>query len=150
MAKISGARRCLSCAPVMCLPPLDLVDILKALRRLISIQSSSRVVLVLWTPSQTTGSRRSGRRDGGAAVCRRAAATFRSFTSAAATLKCRDFDIGRRRRRVSQMPSAVDFANVAPEFADRGELSDVTQDEDDDEDLTEFERLPGSTPTRKD
>ena len=40
-----------------------------------------------------------------------------------------------------QMPSAVDFANVAPEFADRGELSDVTQDEDDDEDLTEFERL---------
>ena len=40
-----------------------------------------------------------------------------------------------------QMPSAVEFANVAPEFADRGELSDVTQEDEDDEDLTEFERL---------
>jgi hypothetical protein len=39
------------------------------------------------------------------------------------------------------MPSAVDFANVAPEFADRGELSDVTHDDDDSDDVTEFERL---------
>ena len=34
----------------------------------------------------------------------------------------------------------MEFANVAPEFADRGELSDVTQDDDDDS-VTEYERL---------
>ena len=39
-----------------------------------------------------------------------------------------------------QMPSVVDFANVAPEFA-HGDLSDVTQDDDDDDSVTEFERL---------
>jgi len=39
-----------------------------------------------------------------------------------------------------QMPSAVEFANVAPEFA-HGDLSDVTQEEDDDDSVTEFDRL---------
>ena len=39
-----------------------------------------------------------------------------------------------------QMPSAVDFANVAPEFA-HGDLSDVTHDSEDDDEVTEFERL---------
>ena len=39
-----------------------------------------------------------------------------------------------------QMPSAVEFANVSPEFA-HGDLSDVTQDDDDDDSVTEFERL---------
>ena len=39
-----------------------------------------------------------------------------------------------------QMPSSIDFANVAPEFA-HGELSDVTHDSEDDDEVTEFERL---------
>jgi len=39
-----------------------------------------------------------------------------------------------------QMPSAVEFANVAPEFA-HGDLSDVTHDSEDDDEVTEFERL---------
>ena len=39
-----------------------------------------------------------------------------------------------------QMPSAVDFANVSPEFA-HGDLSDVTHDSEDDDEVTEFERL---------
>ena len=39
-----------------------------------------------------------------------------------------------------QMPSAVDFANVSPEFA-HGDLSDVTQDDSDGDEVTEFERL---------
>ena len=38
------------------------------------------------------------------------------------------------------MPSSIDFANVAPEFA-HGDLSDVTQEEDDDDSVTEFDRL---------
>ena len=42
---------------------------------------------------------------------------------------------------VLDQPSAVDFANVAPEFNDRGELSDVTHDSEDDDEVTEFERL---------
>jgi len=39
-----------------------------------------------------------------------------------------------------QMPSAVDFANVSPEFA-HGDLSDVTHDSEDDDEVTEFERV---------
>ena len=39
-----------------------------------------------------------------------------------------------------QMPSAVEFANVAPEFA-HGDLSDVTQDDSDGDEVTEFEKL---------
>ena len=39
-----------------------------------------------------------------------------------------------------QMPSSIDFANVAPEFA-HGELSDVTHDSEDDDEVTEFDRL---------
>ena len=39
-----------------------------------------------------------------------------------------------------QMPSAVEFANVAPEFA-HGDLSDVTHDSEDDDKVTEFERV---------
>ena len=39
-----------------------------------------------------------------------------------------------------QMPSSIDFANVAPEFA-HGDLSDVTHDSEDDDEVTEFERL---------
>jgi len=39
-----------------------------------------------------------------------------------------------------QMPSAVEFANVAPEFA-HGDLSDVTHDSEDDDEVTEFEKL---------
>jgi len=39
-----------------------------------------------------------------------------------------------------QMPSSIDFANVSPEFA-HGDLSDVTHDSEDDDEVTEFERL---------
>ena len=58
MAKTSGARRCRQCSGRVGLYLSE--DILKALKTL-DIHDLLEVVLVLWTPFSTTGSRRSGR-----------------------------------------------------------------------------------------
>jgi len=142
MAKIQrGAALACRGAKVMCLPSLDLDDMLKALKTLdihsVFVEGGVSVVdaflrrpdlidqVVVTVAPLFVGGRRppSGPLQ----------APLR--LSHVETLTLGDDVV------VSgQIPSSIDFANVSPEFA-HGDLSDVTQDDSDGDEVTEFERL---------